>query len=237
MPTEPTAPLQFTIDEVDVEQRPLPVLAANEPYVFGYARNAWAYYPDGKVRPDLAPIPLVPGLHGVGELSRGNRTKMLAKVRENLPHLKIISPNVVPLNGISVRDPQAPTDTTRVRWMAPWEVTIPSSSMVTIDYAKLDAAMAKWVAAGEIPTAPEPDVVVARVAVLVDEIDRAAAKLPPGGESRRLSELRRELDAWKALAPADGGAPTSAETFTVDEGAAVPDVDALPPAVKPARRR
>lgn len=217
---------EVSLDERAASDAPMPIQAPNDPYVCAFHRENWMVRSDGRVVPALIPIPMVPGINGIGERQRTVPLQMWDTiVKQNRGRGKLLlHPNWRPegrphaVVGTPVRDPIVRGATGTFFHMA-WETPRPSTSTIDVDLAAWDAYLECW-ASHDLPLTPDSDVVDARVAELTRRYERALAR-EDGRETARSRSIARDLAAWAALQP-KAALPTAAEPRTVAPAAPKP---------------
>lgn len=231
--------LDFSPTEADT---PLPTLPARAPFVAGYHRQRWTCCPDGKIRPDLAVLPLEAGQGNIGQFttSHGAMYRKIAAVAGEKQGYTLLHPEQTKVDGrrylVAVRVRHE--GRVGVRWSWAWERLMAHSALIAEDYAMFDRFLASWQAAGILPAQPDPDIVAVRLAAAEELLTAALNRAPVGHETTDIKAAKREVAAWQAMSEATADAQPAAVgdvgDLSLDEENEPPPVVVTP---TPRRRR
>lgn len=203
-----------TLDLVTPEQKELPKLPKNYPFILSYQRTAWSTRigktaAEDKIVPTLIPFAMQPGTNGVGESIRfltGDIVDVLATKIKKCGGV-MLPPNQGPhtewnpagqgyITVTECRD----TDGIVGRHYCPvWDDTLPGSEVTRSDVVKFDAFVAHWQSEGLIPKHPPIDVILMKISELRERLARTSERGSGKPMTDRESIMRRDYAAWQAL--------------------------------------
>lgn len=231
------------INLVRPNERKLPILPINTPFLLGYHAGSWecrlGRTPEqDKIVPLLITYAIAPGIHAVLESSRGNYAEMADAVT---PLLRRTGTVPLPWTGgpdapwnatesgpggyLHVDDVSEPeTQRTGQHYYAAWDELIPGSHATAHRADRFDAFVAYWVDRGLVDALPPRATVLAKLSEIRERTARVVEVGSGKPPTERQSRLKRELDLWTAM---------EERTATLDEPASV----TLAPTSTPARRK
>lgn len=222
-----------TLDLVTPEQKELPKLPKNYPFILSYQRTAWntrigRTAAEDKIVPSLIPFAMQPGTNGVGESIRfltGDIVDVLATKIKKCGGT-MLPPNSGPACAwnptgagyITVTECRDNDGIVGKHYCPVWDDTLPGSEVTRSDYAKFDAFVAHWQAEKLIPKHPPIDVILMKISELRERLARTSERGSGKPMTDRESIMRRDYAAWQALAHLTE-ATTEAAPVTIDEAA------------------